>query len=78
MDRLHGLDVLIINALRYEDHPLHFTVAEALEVVEKLKPRQAYFVHVTHDLDHATANASLPSYAQLAYDGQTVAIEDDD
>jgi phosphoribosyl 1,2-cyclic phosphate phosphodiesterase len=78
MQRLHGLDVLIINALRYQDHPLHFTVDEALEVVERLKPRQAYFVHVTHDLDHATANAALPPYAQFAYDGQVVEIEDDD
>ncbi len=74
MDRLRGLDVLIINALRYADHPLHFTVDEALAIVEELKPRQAYFVHVTHDLDHATANAQLPPYAQLAYDGQIVEI----
>lgn len=74
MDKLHDLDVLIINALRYTDHPLHFTVEEALNIVQSVKPRQAYFVHLTHDLDHEIANAALPSYAQLAYDGQVIDV----
>lgn len=77
MAKLRGLDMLIINALRYVDHPLHFTVDEALQVVEELAPRQAFFVHVTHDLDYATANAQLPPYAQLAYDGQCIEIPED-
>ena len=77
MEQLRGLEVLIINALRYADHPLHFTVDEALQVVEQLAPRQAYFVHITHDLDHATTNAALPPHAQLAYDGQVIELPDD-
>ncbi len=77
MDMLRGLDVLVINALRRVDHPLHFTIDEALEVVRELRPRQAYFVHITHDLEHAAVNAELPPYAQLAYDGQVVEIVDD-
>jgi phosphoribosyl 1,2-cyclic phosphate phosphodiesterase len=74
MAKLHDLDVLIINALRYADHPLHFTVDQALDIVRRVRPRRAYFVHLTHDLDHATANAALPAYAQLAYDGQVIEI----
>ncbi len=75
MRRLRGLDTLVINALRYTPHPLHLTVDEALGIVAELRPRQAYFVHITHDLDHAAANRELPSYAQLAYDGQVIQVE---
>jgi phosphoribosyl 1,2-cyclic phosphate phosphodiesterase len=77
MQQLHGLDVLVINALRFTPHPLHLTVAEALAIVDELRPRQAYFVHITHDLDHAAVNAELPPYAQLAYDGQVIEIKDE-
>lgn len=74
MRELRGLDTLIINALRWTPHPLHLTVAEALAIVDELQPRQAYFVHITHDLDHAAVNAELPPYAQLAYDGQVIEV----
>ncbi len=50
---LDGVDVLILDALRHRPHPTHFTVAEALQVVERVKPRQTYFTHVCHDLAHA-------------------------
>ncbi len=75
MAKLRGLQVLIINALRRVDHPLHLTLDEALTVVEKLAPQQAFFVHITHDLDHCATNAELPPYAQLAYDGQVIEID---
>jgi len=77
MNRLLNLDVLIINALRFKPHPLHFTLEQALAVVAELQPRQAYFVHITHDLDHATVNGQLPSHAQLAYDGQVIELSCD-
>ena len=53
---LDGVDVLILDALRHRPHPTHFTVAEALEVVERVKPRQTYFTHICHDLPHAATN----------------------
>lgn len=77
MDQLHNLDVLVINALRWTPHPLHLTVEEALAIVKELQPRRAFFVHITHDLDHATVNAQLPPFAQLAYDGQVIEVADD-
>jgi phosphoribosyl 1,2-cyclic phosphate phosphodiesterase len=76
MAALTDLDTLVINALRYEDHPLHFTVDEALAVVERLAPRQALIVHITHDLEHATVNASLPHNVRLAYDGEVIEVPD--
>ena len=66
---LSGLDVLVLDALRYRAHPTHFTVAQALEVVERLKPRQTYLTHICHDLPHETTNRALPAGVALAYDG---------
>jgi len=66
---LQNLDVLVLDALRHRPHPTHFSVAEALEVVEKLAPRRALFTHICHDLPHATTNAALPAGVELAHDG---------
>ena len=72
---IEGLDVLVLDALRHRPHPTHFTVAEALEVVDRVKPRQTYLTHICHDLPHAATNEALPSNVALAYDGLTVEIE---
>ena len=72
---LDGIDVLILDALRHRPHPTHFTVAEALQVVERVKPRHTYFTHVCHDLAHAATNQSLPRGVELAYDGLALTIE---
>jgi phosphoribosyl 1,2-cyclic phosphate phosphodiesterase len=66
---LEGLEVLVLDALRHKPHPGHFSLDEALEVVDRLKPRQAYLTHMSHDLDHAETNRALPANVQLAYDG---------
>jgi len=66
---LEGLDTLILGALRDEPHPTHFTVAEALDAVARLAPRQTFLTHMTHDLGHAATNARLPAGVELAYDG---------
>jgi phosphoribosyl 1,2-cyclic phosphate phosphodiesterase len=73
-EMLGDLDVLILDALRHRPHPTHFTVAEALQVAERIKPRQTYFTHICHDLPHAATNASLPAGVELAYDGLTFDI----
>jgi phosphoribosyl 1,2-cyclic phosphate phosphodiesterase len=72
---LDGVDILILDALRHRPHPTHFTVAEALDVVSRLKPRQCYFTHICHDLPHAATNQSLPAGVELAYDGLAFDIE---
>ena len=72
---LDDLDVLILDALRYRSHPTHFTVTEALQVVERIKPRQTYFTHICHDLPHQATNASLPLGVALAFDGLSFDIE---
>jgi len=72
MKKLHDLDVLILDCLRREPHATHFCIEEALAVVSELKPRQTYFTHISHDLDHEQINASLPKGVELAYDGLRV------
>jgi phosphoribosyl 1,2-cyclic phosphate phosphodiesterase len=72
---LDGVKTIILDALRHRPHPTHFTVAEALGVVERLKPEQAYLTHICHDLPHVETNQSLPARVELAYDGLTFDIE---
>ena len=66
---LEGLDTIIIDALRPKPHPTHLSIAQALAMVERLRPRRAFFTHIAHDLGHQATNSSLPSHVQLAYDG---------
>jgi phosphoribosyl 1,2-cyclic phosphate phosphodiesterase len=69
---LEGVDLLVVDALRHKAHPTHFSVSEALEVVERLKPSRTWFTHIAHDLPHAATCARLPEGVELAYDGLTV------
>jgi phosphoribosyl 1,2-cyclic phosphate phosphodiesterase len=73
---LEGVQVLVLDALRHRPHPTHFTVAQALETIERLRPRTAYLTHICHDLPHAATSARLPAGVQLAYDGLRVDIQE--
>ena len=66
---LEGSDVLILDALRHKPHPTHSTVENSLGLVERLKPRQAFFTHIAHELAHEETNAAFPPHVRLAYDG---------
>ena len=74
MQRLEGLDVLIIDALRTKPHITHFSLDEAIEVSRQLKPKRTIFTHICHDLGHARTNAMLPEGMQLGYDGQRIEL----
>lgn len=69
LDRLLGLEVLILDALRYRPHPTHFSIAEAVAVVARLGARQTYFTHLSHDVDYDAVEFPLPPGVELAYDG---------
>jgi phosphoribosyl 1,2-cyclic phosphate phosphodiesterase len=66
---LYGLDVLVLDALRQKPHPTHFSLAEALEVAARLRPRRTLLTHLAHTVDHARVSVGLPSGVELAYDG---------
>lgn len=71
---LEGLDVLVLDALRHKPHPTHSNIEQSLALVERLKPRQALFTHIAHELGHEETNALLPPHVRLAYDGQQVEL----
>jgi phosphoribosyl 1,2-cyclic phosphate phosphodiesterase len=72
---LAGVRIVIVDALRERPHPTHFSLSEALAVVDRLKPDRAYFTHMCHDLPHAATCARLPPGVELAYDGLTFDID---
>lgn len=72
---LQDLDVLMLDALRRQPHPSHSHLERSLAYVEQLKPKRAFFTHISHDLDHSTIEAELPPNVQLAYDGLQLTFE---
>jgi len=73
-ERLHGLDVLVLDALRDAGHTTHFNLAEAVSLAEELEAKRVYFTHMCHDLEHEATNARLPEGMELAYDGLRVPL----
>ena len=73
--QLRGLDVLFLDALRHRPHPTHTTLAHAVELVEELQPKRAFFTHMCHDLQHERIEATLPPHVRLAYDGLEIDVE---
>lgn len=72
---LRDLDVLILDALRPQPHPTHATLAQALEWVERIRPRQAWFTHMSHDVDHAETEKTFPANVRLSWDGLRIPFE---
>ena len=71
LEKLAGLEVLIIDALRYTPHPNHFNIEGALEVVARLRPRRAVFTHLTHEVAYREGDR-LPPGVEFAYDGMVL------
>jgi phosphoribosyl 1,2-cyclic phosphate phosphodiesterase len=72
MEALCDLDVLVLDCLRFKEHPTHLWVEKALAYIEKLKPRRAYFTHMAHDVKHERDSKRLPDGVEFAYDGLVV------
>lgn len=73
---LRGLDLLIIDALRYTPHPSHFSLAEALALIEEVAPQRAVLTNMHTDLDYATLRGQVPAHVEPAYDGMTLTVSD--
>ena len=74
MKAIAEVDLLVIDALRHEPHPTHFSVADALAAIEAARPKRALLTHISHGLDHATLEGELPPGVQAAYDGLELII----
>jgi phosphoribosyl 1,2-cyclic phosphate phosphodiesterase len=73
LEKLKGLNVLVINALRRKKHPTHFNLSEALSMIEKLQPKKAFLTHMAHRIGkHSDLLKELPKNIKPAYDGMTI------
>ncbi len=69
---LAGLELLVIDSLRYTPHPTHMNVEECLATIAKIAPRRALLTHIAHEIRHAELEAKLPPHVRIAYDGLRV------
>jgi phosphoribosyl 1,2-cyclic phosphate phosphodiesterase len=75
MAKIKGSEVIVLNALRIEPHISHFSLPEAVEILEHLQPTKAYITHISHTLGtHREVENTLPPYIRLAYDGLKIEI----
>ncbi|MGN1246847.1 MAG: MBL fold metallo-hydrolase [Muribaculaceae bacterium] len=75
LDRISRIDTLIINSLRIEPHMSHMSLSETLAVIERVKPRRAYLIHMSHQMGlHGESPKLLPEGVELAYDGMSITV----
>ncbi|MDE6153797.1 MAG: hypothetical protein K2G21_06590, partial [Muribaculaceae bacterium] len=69
------IDTLVINALRVKPNPTHMNLEQSLGVIEKITPRRAYLIHMSHQMgQHAQASRLLPNGVSFAFDGLSITI----
>ncbi|MBI5641941.1 MAG: MBL fold metallo-hydrolase [Deltaproteobacteria bacterium] len=74
LEKLKGVELLIIGALRYKPHPTHFSIQQAIDASAALNPKRTVLTHLGHNIDYGKDNATLPKGVELAYDGLTLQI----
>ncbi len=74
MEKLRGLDTLVLDALRPENHVTHFSIDQAIEIADELKPRQTFLTHCSCKIDYDSVSANLPSHVALSYDGLQIPL----
>lgn len=75
LEKLLNLDVLILDALRYDKHHTHFNIAEAIEVARIVNAKQTYFIHIAHQIKHSVCEKELPERMFLSYDGLKLILD---
>ena len=75
-EKIKGSKVLVVNALRAHEHIAHYTIAEALALVEEVKPEMTYLIHMSHQFGrHADMEGTLPPNVKIAYDGLVIDVD---
>lgn len=74
-EKMKGTEVLVLNALQHKQHLSHFTLEESLELIDEIKPRQAFLTHISHNLGmHQEVSRMLPAHVHLAFDSLSLEI----
>ena len=77
IEKVKGSKIIVVGALRKEKHLSHFSLAEAIEIIEKIAPEQAYITHISHQMGlHREVEMELPAFINLAYDGLVLKFDD--
>ena len=71
---LHGVEILIVSALKEDGSIMHFSIQEALDFAKVIQPKKVYLTHIAHQMDHEKIQACLPSDVFLAYDGLSISF----
>lgn len=75
--KIKGSDVIVLNALQKSEHISHFTLDQAVELLQELQPKEAYLTHISHKLGlHSEVSKELPENIHLGYDGLTITLDD--
>jgi phosphoribosyl 1,2-cyclic phosphate phosphodiesterase len=74
MERLRGVKVLVLDALRHSEHKTHFSLVQAIEVARQIGAEKTYFTHIAHEIAHEEVERGLPEGMHLAYDGLELVI----
>jgi len=74
LDLVKGVDVMILDALRYTQHKTHMTIEESVAALQKIEAGQSYLVHLCHDTDHTELDQSLPEGINVSYDGMDIIL----
>ena len=76
IEKIRGTKILVVNALREREHNAHFTLSEALHLIDQIKPDAAYLIHMSHQFGlHATIASTLPAHVHIAYDGLVLTLD---
>ena len=75
LDKIFNLDVLVLNALRFKSHPTHLNIDEAIQIINKVKPKKTYLTHISQDMGfHDEVSKELPENVYLSYDGLEIKL----
>jgi len=72
--QLQGLDLVVIDGLRFRHHPTHFTVEEAIDMAQQLQAKRVILTHLSHDVEYVRDSQQLPAHVEFAYDGLSVTL----